>query len=614
MNEADWNFQNVPWLSGGRSMEGADCVGIVRLFLENESGLAPETPDSGEYATVQKEILNGKFLDTRTVWDRGDVLFFKRAGELVHVGVWLGEGKFLHSITGGARIDNGLTLVLRLGAEFAGVIGLNEIGKLKSALRVPTLGGPFMVIAVALVVTIGMGVYGMANKPKMPNFSNEFGRYSANGGFPLQTLVTTESPLPDVLGQLHLAGNAVYQTPVDKTQSITDLTQQKINRIVIFSGGPVIGFSQLKVNGLASHSRAYSGDPTVLGGFQANPATVDEAVNGIFSGASGLWSSFHAYLGSHGISVPVDIRASYDRDFPVYGFAGSSYIVFRFIDATKFQSGLNVSVQTVGHSVRKFNSSGFITASVVNESLAGANGTLVRFKLAQSDIKTVTAVTVNGIGHSALSASNQVGNIYHLNKTKGFVEFLTAPAAGATILVSYTYYDRSQSSKPAEQIAYLLTELWRGKGIDESKIYWPSFVETRDYSATTLTWNTGSRGPVTTERYLSNYVLDVRKPLGDHIRSLLDACHAQLFLSGGKFVLKARKAGTSVFSFNTTNILVQKDQGGLEKSTFISQMIDRSERSNRVHVLFRSAQTFNAQTGVVRDDPTNQAERAEDWQ
>jgi hypothetical protein len=412
--------------------------------------------------------------------------------------------------------------------------------------------------------------------------------------------------LPDLLGGLHLAGNAVYQTPVDKTQTISDPNRQKINRVIIFSNGPASGFSELRINGLPSHSRAYSGDTTVLGGFQVSPGTVAKAVDGDYSPLSGLWSSFDSYLGTHDISVPADIRASYDRDFPVYGFAGSAYIVLRFIDSTKFQSGLNATVFAIGHSVRTFNASGFITNTVVSESLAGADGTKVRFKLAQSDVKSITSITVNGTSFSELSATNQVGNIYHLNKTKGYVEFLSPPSAGATILVTYIYYVRSFSSKPAEQLAYLLTEVLRGKGMDESKINWPSFADLLSYCQETITWNSGSRGPLTGERFISNYVLDARKPLIDHIEPLLNACHAGLFISGGKFCVRARKPGTSVFSFNETNILVDKSG----RSLFSSEQIDRAERPNRVHVLFRSAQTFSAETSVMADDVASQEERA----
>jgi hypothetical protein len=613
MIKTDNQYSGLPWLAGGRTREGLDCVGLAELFLREQLGMDLTAPQRLEYSKYQADVfLNGRALPIEQL-KRGDILFFSRkTGELNHVGIHLGEGKILHQTGGGSRIDNGLELLRRAKLNYVAAVPVEDRETIRQLLSVPSVREPTTLLIIGIVVAIGSAAASFAMRPKIPNLSAEFGRYAANGGFPMATLVSTESPLPDLLGQLTLAGNAVFQTPIDKSLTISDSAQQKISRVVVFSTAPALSEGQLKVNGISVENHFY-GNETQGGvqkmGFQVNPSAASLAVDATIAGYTTLWSSYNVYLGGLGISVPVDLRAQYDRNFPIYGLPGCTYIVYRFVNASKFESGLNVTARVFGHGVREFTSSGFSVVTVTNESLTGADGTKKRFKLAFLDAQTVTALTVNGVTYTQIGPGNQAGNIFHLNKTKGFVEFMTAPAAAATILVSYKYYNRVWSQNPAEHIVYLLTETLRGKGIDESKINWASFVAERDYFNENVTWNTGTRGVITGPRYTCNYILDTRKPLSDHLRAILDACHSQLFLSGGKFNIRARKAGSSVFSFTEANILVEEGTDGV-RSTFMSQLIDRSERSNRVHLFYHSLETFNAETGVLRDDPDNQDERA----
>jgi hypothetical protein len=599
MKQSDYEYCTIPWLMGGRTRAGADCVGLVRMFLEEELGVTIDAPEADGYSAAAGQLLKGTFRRPLDSVKRGDVLFFEKAGVLSHVAVAIGNGKVLHSTMCGARVDNGIALIERAGLKLAGVLSAEEVGQ---SLSIPTLG----VVWVAIALVIVSVALTFALRPKMPNFKDQFGRYGASGS-PLATLVSTEQPLPDVLGELVLAGNAVFQTPIDKEQTTVDATQQKISRVVVFANEST-ALADWRINSISFISRGWANE-TVGGitkqGFQVNPSAADLAVSGIIAGYATKFCSFNEYSGPYAITVPVDIRAQYEREFPVYGFPGCAYTVFRFIDMSKFQNGFNVTASVTGHKVRTFDTNGFVTSTATNESLSGADGTKVRFKMAQSDIKAITAITVNGTAYTEISATNQAGNIYQLNRTKGFVEFVTAPAAAATILVSYSYYVRATSSNPAALMVYLLTASWRGKGFDESRINWPYAVDLRDYCDQTVTWNTGTRGPESAPRYQANYVLDVRKPLSDHLRALLDSCHAQLFISAGKVCLRSKKNGSSVFSFNTSNILVENG-----KSSFRSQLMDRADRNNRVNLFYRGAESFNSQTGVIRDDAANQAERA----
>jgi hypothetical protein len=115
-----------------------------------------------------------------------------------------------------------------------------------------------------------------------------------------------------------------------------------------------------------------------------------------------------------------------------------------------------------------------------------------------------------------------------------------------------------------------------------------------------LTW-TDSLGVTTGPRYTVNYAIDFRKPIQEHIQAILDASGAYLFVSGGKFVMKARANDTSVFSFNEGNIL---------RDSFSSQLVDRTDRSNRIKVFYHDQTAYNSETEVDLDDAVDQASRA----
>ena len=101
---------------------------------------------------------------------------------------------------------------------------------------------------------------------------------------------------------------------------------------------------------------------------------------------------------------------------------------------------------------------------------------------------------------------------------------------------------------------------------------------------------------------MCNYAIDVRKPIQEHIRAVLDSAYACLFIANGRFIMRCRKAESTVFSFNAGNIL---------KGSFTSEMLDRAQRANRVNVFYHSKDTYNAETGIVRDDVFDQDNRAD---
>ncbi len=609
-------FSGIPWKIGGRDRAGGvDCIGLVKLFLAEEVRIhVPELPPSAYEKAGDTAEFQMWPMDVRAL-PRGTVLGFRKAGQLRHVAVALGNGKVLHATAGGVRIDNGIELLRRAGCDLAGMIDCRDSERLWRALANEQLGGPVAQFVIMLVLSLALSAASYLIRPKQPRFNNQTGRY---GFSPLATQTSTTLPLPDLLGAGVLSGNAVMQSTQDKNNPGSDPATQKINRVVIWGSGNIarlsgwpssdvimlIGGNDYQANGF------WTGFHGIGTGIQYTPnafgaQTKAECVDGTFVTGPNTdlnVPTFSVYEGLNDITVPVDIRASYDREFPVYGFAGCAYTVLRFVDSSKFND-LNVQQKMQGRKCRTFNAYGFKTDTVTGASLAGADGTKVRFNLPAEDIQSVS-LTVNGTAYAEIAASAQTGNVYQLNKTKGFVEFITAPAAAATILVSYTRFIRQFETNPAAHAVYLLTETLRGKGMDESKIDWASFDAYYTSCAASVTWVT-SEGPVTSPKYTTNYAIDSRKPLKDHLQAILDAGRALLFLSEGKFKIKELKAESSVFSFNASNILVTNG-----KSTFRSELVDRSTRQNRIKVLFRSDDSQQTESEAIRDDVFDQRARA----
>jgi len=592
MNDA--KFIGVPWRTGGRTLAGADCVGLALLWQQWNGSLSAMPNVKSEPGGCEP------FLH-EVIWSelkRGDTVFFRemRSNKIAHVATCLGCSRLLHIVHGlESRIDNGPALLMRLGLQPAGMVPAGDVQRLCNALADPALGDATTWILLALAVALSAASALLMGTVKPP-----LGRYGQNA---LVTSKNPELPLPDVLGAVTLAGQAVYQQLAD-TKFASTGTDSMWDVVVVFASAPgeaIEWMTGLQVKGTTWSDKSLY-DATDQNGMAPNPAqTKAEAISGTINGET-LVPSFTVYGGDHAISVPVDVRAQYDRGFPIYGLSGCQYIVFRCRDQAKF-ANVNFTCKIKGRLCRTFTSSGFTTAAVTDESHTG-DGAAVRFKLAHEDIAAVSAVTVDSTAHTLMSATNQTGNVYHLNKTKGYIEFLTAPANLDAILVTYTYYVREWSANPAMQVAYLLTEKLRGRGFEEARLDWASFVAARDYFDVDVSWNDGT-SVVSADRFASNYALDARRPATDHVEAILDAAQAALFVSGGKWVLRQMEAGASVFSFTTANIAT----GANGESLFEWEFMDRSNAANRLRIAYHSADSLNSETEEVVDDENDQAER-----
>ncbi|HTL04116.1 MAG TPA: C40 family peptidase [Gemmatimonadales bacterium] len=88
----------TPYRWGGSDGNGFDCSGLIQFAYAQHGISVPRT--SGEQAQAGNEI--GRYLEQ--LWP-GDILTFsdQPGSGIAHVGLYLGEGKFIHSANGGVQ-------------------------------------------------------------------------------------------------------------------------------------------------------------------------------------------------------------------------------------------------------------------------------------------------------------------------------------------------------------------------------------------------------------------------------------------------------------------------------------------------------------------------------
>jgi len=91
-------FLGVPYKRGGTSSDtGFDCSGFVRAIYEQTAGLLLPRKASEQAATSQK-------ID-RADLQPGDLVFFNTMRRAFsHVGIYIGDGKFIHAPKPGAEV------------------------------------------------------------------------------------------------------------------------------------------------------------------------------------------------------------------------------------------------------------------------------------------------------------------------------------------------------------------------------------------------------------------------------------------------------------------------------------------------------------------------------
>jgi cell wall-associated NlpC family hydrolase len=86
----------VPYRYGGDSPAGFDCSGLVQYsYLRAGKALPRTTGALWDYATPIRQK------DMRA----GDLVFFRIEGKLQHVGMYLGDGRFVHAPQSGRKVS-----------------------------------------------------------------------------------------------------------------------------------------------------------------------------------------------------------------------------------------------------------------------------------------------------------------------------------------------------------------------------------------------------------------------------------------------------------------------------------------------------------------------------
>jgi len=88
----------APYRYGGSGPGGFDCSGLVQYAYSRAGAQVPRTTDAQYRAATP--------INPRRVRP-GDLLFFQIGGRISHVGLYAGDGRFVHAPSSGKRVSFG---------------------------------------------------------------------------------------------------------------------------------------------------------------------------------------------------------------------------------------------------------------------------------------------------------------------------------------------------------------------------------------------------------------------------------------------------------------------------------------------------------------------------
>jgi cell wall-associated NlpC family hydrolase len=93
-------LQNIRYRRGGREPStGFDCSGFVRYVFRHAVDQDLPADSASQFASVGAKV-------SRAELKTGDLVFFRTRGKRIsHVGIYLGEGRFIHSPSSGKRVS-----------------------------------------------------------------------------------------------------------------------------------------------------------------------------------------------------------------------------------------------------------------------------------------------------------------------------------------------------------------------------------------------------------------------------------------------------------------------------------------------------------------------------
>lgn len=92
------SYKNTPYRYGAASRSGTDCSGFALQVLRHEGIKMPRT--AAEQSRKGQAVSRGSL-------KAGDLVFFhtSRGSRISHVGIYMGEGKFIHASSGGGKVQ-----------------------------------------------------------------------------------------------------------------------------------------------------------------------------------------------------------------------------------------------------------------------------------------------------------------------------------------------------------------------------------------------------------------------------------------------------------------------------------------------------------------------------